>query len=68
MFESAGMPLLQEKSYLGAFSDGKLICKSVDTCCIRCLEIKCPYSIEGSLTISLTADEIIEQYGKKFFM
>ena len=26
------------------------------------------YSIEGSLTISLTPDEIAEQYGRKFFM
>ena len=68
VFESAGLSLLQEKSYLGASSDGKLICKSVDTCCVGCLEIKCPYSIEGSLTISLTPDEIAEQYGRKFFM
>ncbi len=68
VFESAGLSLLQEKSYLGASSDGKLICKSVDTCCIECLEIKCPCSIEGSLTIWLTPDEIAKQYGKKFFM
>ena len=26
VFESAGLSLLQEKSYLGASSDGKLIC------------------------------------------
>ena len=68
VFESAGLSLLAEKSYLGASSDGRLTCKSVDTCCIGCLEIKCPYSIKGSLTITLTPDEIADQYGKDFFM
>ena len=41
-FEPTGLYLLPEKSYLGASSDGKLTCTSVDTCCIGCLEIKCP--------------------------
>ena len=67
-FESAGLSLLPEKCYLGASSDGRLNCKSVDTCCIGCLEIKCPYSIKGSLTITLTPDEIADRYGKDFFM
>ena len=67
-FEPTGLYLLPEKSYLGASSDGKLTCTSVDTCCIGCLEIKCPYSIDGQLTISLTPDEIADMYGKKFFM
>ena len=31
-----------------------------------CLEIKCPYSINGSLTITLTPEEIANQYGKDF--
>ena len=68
VFESAGLSLLAEKPYLGASSDGRLTCKSVDACCIGCLEIKCPYSIKGSLTITLTPDKIANQYGKHFFM
>ena len=68
LFEPTGLFLLPEKSYLGASADGKLTCTSVDTCCIGCLEIKCPYSIDGTLTISLTPDEIADKYGKKFFM
>ena len=65
-FEPTGLHLLPEKCYLGASSDGKLLCTSVDTCCYGCLEIKCPYGIDGSLTITLTPDEIAEKYGKKF--
>ena len=42
VFQSTGLYLLPEKSYLGVFSDGKLLCTSVDTCCYGCLEIKCP--------------------------
>lgn len=53
---------------IGASSDGKLICRSVDTCCIGCLVIKCPYSIEGTVTITLTPDEIAQRYGNKFYM
>ena len=67
-FEPTGLYLLPEKSYLGASADGKLLCTSVDTCCIGCLEIKCPYSIDGTLTVSLTPVEIADKYGKKFFM
>ena len=67
-FRPAGLSLLPEKSYLGASSDGRLNCKSVDTCCIGCLEIKCPYSIKGSLTITLTPEEIADRHGKDFFM
>ena len=65
-FEPTGLHLLPEKCYLGASSDGKLLCTSVDTCCCGCLEIKCPYSIDGSLTINLTPNEIAEKYGKNF--
>lgn len=68
LFEPTSLYLLPEKSYLGASADGKLLCTSVDTCCIGCLVIKCPYSIDGTLTISLTPDEISDKYGKKFFM
>ena len=31
---------------------------NIDTCCVGCLEVKCPYSIEGNVTIELTPDEI----------
>ena len=53
MFEPTGLYLLPEKCYLGASSDGKLLCTSVDTCCYGCLEIKCPYSIDGTVTMKL---------------
>ena len=48
LFEPTSLYLLPEKSYLGASADGKLLCTSVDTCCIGCLVIKCPYSIDGN--------------------
>ena len=32
------------------------------------LEVRCPYSIEGNVTVELTPDETEEKYGKKFFM
>ena len=66
--ESTGLCLLPEKPYLGASSDGKVVFANIDTCCIGCLEVKCPYSIEGNVTIELTPDEIEQKYGKKFFM
>ena len=37
--EQTGLHLLPEKCCLGASSDGKLLCASVDTCCYGCLEI-----------------------------
>ena len=63
VLEPTGLHLLQEKGYLGASSDGKLLCTSVDTCCYG-LEIKCPYSID---TITLTPNEIAEKFEKNFF-
>ena len=65
--EQTGLHLLPEKYYLGMSSDGKLLCVSVDTCCYGCPEIKCPYSIDGSLIITLTPNEIAEKYGNKTF-
>ena len=46
---SCGLHLMAEKSYLGTSPDGLVICTSVDTLCNGCLEIKCPYSIDGSM-------------------
>ena len=63
-----GLHLMPEKSYLGASSDGKVFCTSVDTCCNGCIEIKCPYSIEKSITIELTPDDIAREFGDKFFI
>ena len=68
IFEPSGLHLLPEKSYLGTSSDGKLTCKSADTCCNGCLEIKCPYSIGGMITISMKPLDIANQFGSKFFM
>ena len=63
-----GLHLMPEKSYLGASSDGKVFCTSVDTCCTGCIEIKCPYSIEKSITIELSLDDIAREFGNNFFM
>jgi len=65
--QPTGLHLLPEKSFLGASSDGKILCRSTDTCCYGCLEIKCPYSIKGAITIELTPMEIAEQF-PDFFM
>ena len=65
--QPTGLHLLPDKSFLGASSDGKILCRSTDTCCYGCLEIKCPYSIKSTITIELTPTEIAEQF-PAFFM
>ena len=55
------------KAYLGASSDGKVTCTSVDTCCSGCLEIKCPYNIDKCITVEMTPSEIADKFGDKFF-
>ena len=67
MVQPTGLHLLPEKSFLGASSDGKILCKSVDTCCYGCLEIKCPYSIKGTVTIELTPYEIADKFPEFFY-
>ena len=42
--------------------------KCFDTCCIGCIEIKYPYSIEKFITIELSPDDIAKEFGDKFFM
>ena len=66
--EESGLHLMPDKSYLGASSDGNVLCTSVDTCCMGCLEIKYSYSIDKSITIEMSPMEIAEKYGSKFFM
>lgn len=41
-FEPTGLHLLPEKCYLGASSDGKLLCTSVDTCFYGCWKLNAP--------------------------
>ena len=41
----SGLHLMPSKSYLGASSDGLVLCSNVDTLCQGCMEVKCPYSI-----------------------
>ena len=65
---STRLRLLPEKPYLGASSDGMVVYTNIVTCCIGCLEVKCPYSIEDNVITELAPDEIEEKYGKKFFM
>ena len=66
--EDSGLHLMPEKAYLGASSDGKVTCTSVDTCCSGCLEIKCPYSIDKCITVEMTPGEIADKFGEKFFL
>lgn len=65
---SCGLHLMAEKSYLGASPDGLVLCRSVDTLCNGCLEIKCPYSINGFVTVELSPQRIAEKFGDKFYM
>ena len=65
---SCGLHLMADKSYLGTSLDGLVTCTSVDTLCNGCLEIKCPYSIDGFVTIELFPQGIAEKFGDKFFM
>ena len=51
--KQSGLHLMPEKA-LGASSDGLVTYTSVDTCCLGCLEIKCPYSIDKNITIEMT--------------
>jgi len=67
MVEQSGLHLMPEKVYLGASSDGQVTCTSIDTCCIGCLEIKCPYSIDKCITIEMLPIEIADKYGNNFF-
>ena len=60
--EPTGLHLFPGKSFLGASSDGKVLCRNVDTCCYGCLEIKCPYSINTNVTIQLTPHEIADKF------
>ena len=65
---SSGLHLMADKGYLGAYYDGLVLCTNVDTLCNGCLEIKCPYSIDGSVTIELSPQSIVEKFGSGFFM
>ena len=47
------------QSYLGASPDGLVLCSSVDTLCNGCLEIKCPYSIGGCVTVEFSPKAIV---------
>ena len=64
----SGLHLMSNKSYLGASSDGIVLCTNVETLCRGCVEVKCPYSIEKCVTVELTPTEIADKYGSKFYM
>ena len=60
--------LMPDKSFLGASSDGQVVCTSVDTCCMGCIEIKCPHGIDKTITIQMSPGDIAREFGDKFFM
>ena len=62
----SGLHLMPEKAYLGASTDGIVVCRSVDTCCIGCFEIKCPYSIDGNITVEMSPQNIAEKFDDFF--
>ena len=64
----SGLHLMPNKSYLGASSDGIVLCSNVDTSCRGCVEVKCPYSIEKCITVEMTPSEIASKFGQKLFM
>ena len=66
--KQSGSHLMPEKVFLGASSDGLVTCTSVDTCCLGCLEIKFPYSIDKFITAEMTPTAIADKFGDKFFL
>ena len=54
-------------SCLTSFIGGKVLCRNVDTCSQGCLEIKCPYNINGQVTVSMNPTEISDKH-PDFFM
>ena len=66
--KQSGLHLMPEKAFLGASSDGLVTCTSVDTCCLGCLEIKCPYSIDKNVTVEMTPTAIADKFGDKFIL
>ena len=65
--EASGLHLLPNKSFIGASPDGRILCRNIDTCNHGCLEIKCPYSINHNVTVTMTPEEIADEY-PDFFM
>ena len=60
--------MIPEKTFLGASSDGLVTCTSVDKCCLGCLKIKCPYSIDKYIIVEMTPTEIANKFGDKVFL
>ena len=58
--KASGLHLLSNKGFIGAFSDGKILCRNTNICNHGCLEIKCPYSINHNVTVTITPEEIAE--------
>jgi len=63
----SGLQLMTEKSYLGVSPDGLILCSSIDILCNGCLVIKCPYSIEGCVTVEFTPKTPAKKFGDKYF-
>ena len=60
--EASSLHLMPDKSFIGASSDGKVLCRNLDTCNCRCIEVKCPYSINRQVTVSITPTEIADKH------
>ena len=53
--EASGLHLVPDTCSTGASSDGKVLYRNVDTCSLECSEIKCPYSINEQVTVSINS-------------
>ena len=63
---ACGLHLDGDYSYLGASSDGKIVDSNLDTLCTGCLEIKCPFQLQGQSVLDLTPHEIAQRFPTKF--
>ena len=62
----SGLHLMPERAYLRASTDGIVVCRSVNICCVECLEIRCPCSINGNVTIEMSPQNIAEKFNNFF--
>jgi len=60
--EASALHVMPDRCFIGASLDGKVLCRNADTCSRGCLEIKCLYSINGHITVSITPTEITDEH------
>ena len=61
-YRASGLHLYPLATYLGASSDGIVVDSHEDDCCIGCLEIKCPFSMDGNSVTDLSPAELARRF------